>query len=158
MVGGAQCGAVVSGGGICPLRPSAQLRPVATDDTSNSTFLGAGQFPGGGLLYFAPPPSGSFTTPPRPGVGRNSLRGPGYFSVDMTLVKRFGLPVMPVLGENGGIELRANAYNVFNRTNLAPFNWRDREDNTQIQHPDFGRAIRVLSGRVVEFQARFSFD
>jgi len=157
VVGGAQCGAVVAGGGICPLRPSAQLRPIGTDDTSNSTFLGAGQFPGGGLLYFAPPPAGSFTTPPLPGVGRNSLRGPNYFSVDMTLVKRFGLPVMPVLGENSGIEIRANAYNVFNRTNLAPFNSRDREDNTQIQHPDFGRAIRVLSGRTLEFQARFSF-
>ncbi|HWW73969.1 MAG TPA: hypothetical protein VNZ44_01155, partial [Pyrinomonadaceae bacterium] len=113
------------------------------------------QFPGGGLTYFVPPPAGSFTTPPVPGVGRNSQRGPNYFSVDMTLVKRFAFPVLPLLGEGAGFELRANAYNVFNRTNLSPFNIKD--DNTQIQHPDFGRALHVLSGRVVEFQARFSF-
>ena len=156
VVGGSACGAVVAGGGVCPLRPSAQIRPPANDDTGNDAFLGAGQFPGGGLLYFTPPPAGAFTTPPRPGVGRNVFRGPNYFSVDMTLVKRFGFPGMPVLGENAGLEIRVNAYNVFNRTNLAPF--RANEDNTQIQHPDFGRALRVLSGRTTEVQARFSFE
>ncbi len=155
VVGGGSCGAVVAGGGVCPLRPIAQIRPPATPDTSNDIFLGAGQFPGGGLRFFTPPPSGFFTVPPRPGVGRNSFRGPGYFSVDMTVVKRFGLPAMPLLGENAGIEIRANAYNLFNRLNLAPFSAND--DNTQIQHPDFGRALRVLAGRVIEFQARFSF-
>ncbi|HXG66170.1 MAG TPA: TonB-dependent receptor [Blastocatellia bacterium] len=155
VVGGAACNAVVAGGGVCPLRPIAQIRGPATDSTSNDTFLGAGQFPGGGLLYFVPPPTGSFTVPPRPGVGRNSLRGPGYFSVDMTAVKRFGFPTMPVLGENAGIEIKVNAYNLFNRLNLEPF--QANADNTQIQHVDFGRAIRALSGRVVEFQARFSF-
>ncbi|HJQ35090.1 MAG TPA: TonB-dependent receptor [Pyrinomonadaceae bacterium] len=154
VVGGANCSAVVAGGGVCPLRPIGQIRE-GTGDTSNGTFLGAGQFPGGGLTYFVPPPAGSFTTPPVPGVGRNSQRGPNYFSVDMTLVKRFAFPTLPLLGESAGLELRANAYNLFNRTNLSPFNIKD--DNTQIQHPDFGRALHVLSGRVVEFQARFSF-
>ncbi|HXG92550.1 MAG TPA: TonB-dependent receptor [Blastocatellia bacterium] len=155
VVGGAACSAVVAGGGVCPLRPVRQIRPAATDSTSNDTFLGAGQFPGGGLLYFTPPPSGSFTVPPRPGVGRNSLRGPNYFSIDMTALKRFRFPSMPILGENAGLEIKANAYNLFNRLNLAPFSAND--DNTQIQHVDFGRALHALSGRVVEFQARFNF-
>ncbi|MGH9902596.1 MAG: hypothetical protein ACRD68_12380, partial [Pyrinomonadaceae bacterium] len=155
VVGGGACNAVVAGGGVCPLRPSGQIRPAATDDTSNDTFLGAGQFPGGGLLYFTPPPTGSFTVPPLPGVGRNSLRGPGYFSTDLTIVKRFGIPAMPVLGENAGLEIRFNAYNLFNRLNLEAFSIN--ADNTQIQHPDFGRALRALSGRTTEVQARFSF-
>ncbi|HWT01088.1 MAG TPA: carboxypeptidase regulatory-like domain-containing protein [Pyrinomonadaceae bacterium] len=156
VVGGSQCGAVVSGGqGVCPLRPIAQIMGPANDSTSNDTFLGAGQFPGGGLLYFTPPPTGSFNTPPPPGIGRNSFRGPNYFSVDTTVVKRFGLPLFPVLGENAGIEIRFNVYNLFNRTNLSPFGIND--DNTQIQHPDFGRALHVLSGRVTEIQARFNF-
>ena len=73
----------------------------------------------------------------------------------MTVVKRFGLPSFPVLGENAGIEIRFNAYNIFNRMNLTPFGIND--DNTQIQHPDFGRALHVLSGRVTEIQARFNF-
>jgi hypothetical protein len=82
-------------------------------------------------------------------VGRNSLRGPGYFSVDMTAMKRFKLK------ENAAIEIRANAYNLFNRLNLMSF--KANEDNTQIQNVDFGRAIHALSGRVAEIQVRFSF-
>lgn len=155
VVGGEQCRSVVPGGGVCPLRPSGQIREAASDNTSNDTFLGAGQFPGGGLVYFTPPPEGSFTLPPPPGVGRNSLRGPGYFTVDMTVVKRFGLPVVPVLRENAGIEVRFNAYNLFNRLNLEAF--RVNDDNTQIQNPVFGRALHALSGRTTEVQVRFSF-
>jgi len=155
VVGGASCSVAVAGGGVCPLRPIAQIKPAATGDTSNGTFLGAGQFPGGGLLYFTPPPSGSFTTPPRPGVGRNSFRGPGYFSTDMTVLKRFGLPSMRVLGEAAGIEIRYNIYNLFNRLNLQSFSAND--DNTQIQNVDFGRALHALSGRTSEIQVRFSF-
>jgi hypothetical protein len=126
-----------------------------TDDTSDDIFLGQGQFPGGGLLYFTPPPPGSFTVPPVPGVGRNYLTGPNYFNVDTTVVKRFGLPDFGFMGENAGIEIRMNVYNLFNTLNLEPF--RVKDDNTQIQHPDFGRALHVLQGRVIEFQARFSF-
>ncbi|MDQ3256515.1 MAG: hypothetical protein M3R15_21940, partial [Acidobacteriota bacterium] len=155
VVGGASCSSVVAGGGVCPLRPSGQIQSAASNDTSNDTFLGAGQFPGGGLTYFTPPPTGSFTLPPLPGVGRNSLRGPGYFSVDMTAVKRFGLPSAPVLGENAGIEIRFNAYNLFNRLNLEAF--RVNDDNTQIQNPAFGRALHALAGRTTEVQVRFSF-
>jgi hypothetical protein len=157
LVGGGQCNAVVAGGGVCPLRPIAQIKSAATEDTSNDTFLGAGQFPGGGLLYFTPPPSGSFTVPPRPGVGRNSFRGPRYFSVDMTALKRFGLPAMPFFGEGAYIEIRANAFNLFNKLNLAPFQTNGDNDNVQIQHPDFGRAIHALSGRVAEVQLRLNF-
>jgi hypothetical protein len=155
VVGGSACGVAVAGGGVCPLRPIDQIRPAANGNLGNDTFLGAGQFPGGGLTYFIPPPSGSFTAPPKPGVGRNSLRGPGYFSIDMTAIKRFKLPSKSFLGENAGIEIRANAYNLLNRLNLTPF--KINEDNTQVQHVDFGRAIHALSGRVAEVQVRFSF-
>ena len=48
VVGGSSCSSVVAGGGVCPLRPSGQIRGAASDDTSNDTFLGAGQFPAGG--------------------------------------------------------------------------------------------------------------
>ncbi|MEW5978771.1 MAG: TonB-dependent receptor [Acidobacteriota bacterium] len=154
VVGGGSCGAVVAGGGVCPLRPIAQIRS-AQGNTSNDLFLGTGQFSGGGLQYFTPPPAGTFTSPPRPGVGRNIFRGPGYFTADLTGLKRFSLPPVPFLGENPTIEIRANAYNLFNRLNLAPFSAND--DNTQIQHPDFGRALHALAGRVAEIQVRFTF-
>ncbi len=147
---------------MCPLRPIAQIRPAATNSTSNSTFLGPGQFPGGGLTYFTAPPkcdNDPTTTdppcapvPPRPGVGRNSLRGPGYFSVNMTALKRFG---MPILGEGAGIEIRGNVYNLFNTLNLESF--QADQDNTRVDHQDFGRALKVLSGRTAEIQVRLSF-
>ncbi|MCA1604463.1 MAG: hypothetical protein LC775_03055, partial [Acidobacteria bacterium] len=159
---GDECRVQVAGGGVCPLRPIAQIRPAATNSTSNSTFLGPGQFPGGGLTYFTLPPKcddDPTTTdppcapvPPRPGVGRNSLRGPGYFSVNMTALKRFG---MPILGEGAGIEIRGNVYNLFNTLNLESF--QADQDNTRVDHPDFGRALKVLSGRTAEIQVRLSF-
>ena len=153
--GGSLCQAAVAGGGVCPLRPIA-YSGGALDDTGNDVFMQpGGQFPGGPLQYFTPPPPGSFTEPPRPGVGRNSFRGPNYFSVDATMVKRFGLPAIPGLGNNANIEVRANAFNVFNNLNLKPFEFNNR--STQIENSDFGQAIEALAGRVVEFQARFSF-
>jgi len=40
--------------------------------------------------------------------------------VDLTLTKGFGLPNMPVLGENAKFELRMDACNVFNNLNFNP--------------------------------------
>ena len=153
--GGQLCQAVVAGGGVCPLRPVAYTGG-AVEDTSEEIFMRQfGQFPGGPLQYFTPPAAGSFDVPPRPGIGRNSFRGPGYFSVDAVLAKRFGFPAMPYLGSGAGLEIRANAFNLFNNLNLTPFNFNS--PSTQIENPDFGRATSALSGRVVELQARFSF-
>ena len=59
------------------------------------------------------------------------------------------------LGETAGIDLRANIFNLFNTLNLEPF-WFN-SDPTRINSVEFGLAQRALSGRVVEFQARFNF-
>jgi hypothetical protein len=158
LVGGGLCSAVVAGGGVCPLRPIAYAGGASTD-TGNDVFMRQyGQFPGGPLQYFTPPPAGSFDVPPRPGVARNSFRGPGYFAVDAALAKRFVLPALRGLGNNSGIEIRANAYNLFNNLNLRSFT-QDNIDtpSTRIDNADFGRATAALAGRVIEFQARFSF-
>jgi hypothetical protein len=153
--GGGLCQAAVAGGGVCPLRPIAYTGG-ALDDTSNEVFTQPfGQFPGGPLQYFTPPPPGSFTEVPRPGIGRNSFRGPNYLSVDATLSKRFGLPAIRGLGSSASLEVRANAYNVFNHLNLKPLEFNTR--STQIENPAFGQADKALAGRVVEFQGRFSF-
>ena len=56
--------------------------------------------------------------PQAPGIQRNSLRGPRYRDVDATISKAFGLPKMPILGENAQFEFRANSYNLFNNLNL----------------------------------------
>jgi hypothetical protein len=164
---------------ISPTRPTALLKP-SNGGTSNDSFITPNaNFPGlihqgdqvpdpanpgttisaqcsnsdpstrPGFPYFA------ICTPGAPGVGRNSFRGPGYFGVDLSVVKRFGLPHFRLLGENSALELRGNFFNVFNKLNLQPFSFGT--DNTKVETSLFGRSPGALSGRVIEFQARFSF-
>lgn len=89
---------------------------------------------------------------PTPGISRNSFDGPGYRDVDATLTKSFGLPSGRVIGEHGAIEIRADAFNLFNLTNL-----QSSSIVTDISLPNFGQAQNGLAGRIVNLQARFSF-
>jgi hypothetical protein len=85
---------------------------------------------------------------------RNALYGPRYLDLDAALVKSFGLPKMPVLGENAGIQFRANFYNLFNTLNL----WNLQTDIGQGgTGGHLGEAQQALGGRVIELEARFSF-
>ena len=97
--------------------------------------------------------SNPFANPPA--IGRNTFRGPKYFNVDMSFVKSFGLPEFGWLDENASLDLRFNFFNIFNTLNLAPFN--ALSDPTRVQLNTFGVATSALSGRVGEFQVRFSF-
>lgn len=133
---------------VCPSRPPRYFGG-ALEDTDNEAFIRpGGNFPGGGLAFFDPNnPGGTLL----PGIGRNSFRGPRYFSVDFSLGKRTGLPSF--LGEGAFLEVKANFFNAFNKLNLAPFEFFA----PTVDNPDFGRAQNALAGRVVELQARFSF-
>jgi hypothetical protein len=133
---------------VCPSRPPRYFGG-ALEDTDNEAFTRpGGNFPGGGLLYFDPNnPNGLLP----PGIGRNSFRGPRYFSVDMSLGKRTGLP--KILGEGAFLEVKANFFNAFNNLNLLPFKFFA----PNVDSRDFGRAQGALAGRVVELQARFNF-
>jgi len=130
----------------------------AGGSTSNDAFKTVAQsnFPNGGAAYFSPTtyPAGMFgsTLPPAPGVHRNSLNLPGYKGVDLTLSKGFGLPKVRVLGENARIELRMDAYNLFNNLNLNP-----NSISNNIQNANFGTITNALAARVVTLGARFSF-
>jgi hypothetical protein len=146
-----------------PLRPVAYTGG-ALQDTSNAAFIRqGGNFPfqssgangcsaiTPGLCYFTPPPEGqSDFRNVRPGIGRNVFRGPRYFSTDLSVVKQTAMPFLG-LGERANLDIRANFFNLFNQTNLAAI------PEVFIDSPNFGRATGGLSGRVVEFQARFSF-
>ena len=149
------CNVVYVGSGYCTLRPGAQIAK-GTGDTSNDTFKRTGgPFPRGGLAYFTVPTYPTTGAPPPPGVGRNSLHGPNYFDTDMDVQKRFGIPSNKILGENSGLTIRAMFFNIFNQTNLTPFNTGD--GNTQITSNTFGQSSQALGARTIEFQARFSF-
>jgi hypothetical protein len=89
---------------------------------------------------------------PAPGIGRNAFPGPNYRDVDMNLAKAFGLPKMPVLGENAKIEIKADFLNLFNILNINP-----STISTNITSANLGQASSALGSRIIDFQARFSF-
>ena len=96
--------------------------------------------------------------PSRPGVSRNSFTGPGYQDLDATVTKDFGLPRIRGLGEGARLEIRADAFNLFNETNL-----NSAAIVTNILLPNFGQVVSSgstnagLASRTVNLQARFSF-
>ena len=88
--------------------------------------------------------------PQVPGIGRNTFRGARYLNLDATISKSFGLPKMPVLGENAAFEFRANVYNLFNNLNVTNI-------QNVINSTYFGAAQNGMGSRTMELQARFSF-
>ena len=138
---------------ICPARPSLYFGGAGTD-TSNTAFITGSNFPGGGTKFFSTVGGTQQGATPRPpGVGRNSFRGPRYRDLDLTLGKKFGMPSF--FGEGANFEIKANFFNVLNLLNLVPFQFSS--SSTTVTDPNFGRSVGGLSGRVIEFQGRFSF-
>jgi hypothetical protein len=150
-----------------------QALPAAYAGGFNPNYRSNATVAGGGSAFFTPPnvsggvlftclfpnpdptacPAGQQglgPIPTIPGIHRNIFTGPGYFDVDGTLSKSFGLPTFKIIGENAKIEFRANFYNLFNKLNL--FN---PQNNILDQH--FGEAQNALGSRTIELQARFSF-
>jgi hypothetical protein len=162
------CNLVYANSNYCDLRPVG-YNGLGGTDYSNSTFQQFnGNFPNGALNYFLVPGISATGVPQPPAVGRNSLRGPNYFDVDITVQKSFGLPKMKIFGENAKFTIRADLFNIFNKLNLTPFtptsaNNSNPAANTLIStdgttsNPLFGQAQTALAGRIVEFQGRFSF-
>lgn len=97
-------------------------------------------------------PNPNQALPPPPGADRNSFTGPSYRDVDASLAKNFGLPHVRFLGEGAGLEIRADAFNLFNILNLNP-----GSVTNDVTAPTFGQDRSVLGGRTITLQARFSF-
>lgn len=156
--------------GYGTVRPAAVL-PGAGTSTDNQAFMHNTNpnYGGNGTTFFAGPtyitaPAFPAISPaPLPGIHRNSLSGPGYNDVDVSLAKGFGLPKMPILGESARFEIRADVYNFFNKINI---NTASIDGRLGSVNPDgsianfntnFGVAGNALGSRTVQLQARFSF-
>jgi hypothetical protein len=86
-------------------------------------------------------PAPNVALPGRPGLDRNAFVGPG-----------FGLPNNRITGENARLEIRADAFNLFNLQNLGPTNVTN-----DITSSFFGRDQVATGGRTITLQGRFSF-
>jgi Carboxypeptidase regulatory-like domain/TonB dependent receptor len=146
--------------GYTTLFPAAYLGG-AGNSVSNAQFetVANSNFPNGGAAYFSTPTYTAFggtasgtALPQAPGVARNSWTMPGYKDLDITLMKSFGLPNMRVLGENAKIDLRFDAYNLFNNLNLNP-----NDISNNINSSNFGTITGALAARVITLGLRFSF-
>jgi hypothetical protein len=152
--------------GDCDLR-AAKFLGGAGRSQGTSSFRSQPGHPGpnfanGGLAYFTAP-SVTYTTPwigqtpgsvgslpGTPGIGSNAFVGPRYTDVDLAATKAFGLPANKILGEGARIEIRANAFNLFNKINLSNV-------DTNITDNGFGRAQNVLGARTIEGEFHFKF-
>jgi hypothetical protein len=105
---------------------------------------------GGGTNYFSTtlPPLGVY----KPGIGRNSFRGPCYQDIDLSVAKEFAYD----FGDHHTLlRLQANMYNAFNELQLQPIG--NNSGGSNIQSPYFGYAQAADSGRVIEVLGRIQF-
>jgi hypothetical protein len=91
----------------------------------------------------------AFFTHPAPGtLGHLSLTpvdGPGYWNVDTALIKRIKFK------ERLGLELRLEAFNVFNHTNFSVPN------SLNIDDTDFGKINSTFDPRILQLAWKFTF-
>jgi hypothetical protein len=81
----------------------------------------------------------------RPGnVGSGAIRGPGRWNIDFSLGKNF------YLTESAKLQVRMDAFNAFNHTNLSSF-------PTDLTNSRFGKFTSTRGARVIQLNARFSF-
>jgi hypothetical protein len=73
------------------------------------------------------------------------VSGPGFWNADMALIKR------TKISETTNVELRLEAFNVFNHTNFSV-----NEDN-DINSTDFGKITSTFDPRILQFAVKFNF-
>jgi hypothetical protein len=150
---------VLGSGTVSPTRPLAYSGGVV-NGCSDNLFMNGSDFPNrgtggtaGGTNYFDITPPAS-TQNYRPGIGRNSFRGPCYQDVDISAAKEFAYD----FGEHHTfLRVQANMYNAFNILQLQPITNGNANNGANINNQYFGYAQGADAGRVIEFQARFQF-
>ena len=104
--------------------------------------------PDGSLSYVQWVDPNSFAAPPagQQGAERNSARGPGVNTVDLSIFKNFKIH------KNAGLEVRLEGFNIFD---TAQYNL----PNQTLGDPNFGRVTgtRLNTERQFQLAARFSF-
>ncbi|MBV8828882.1 MAG: hypothetical protein JO108_06595, partial [Acidobacteriaceae bacterium] len=89
----------------------------------------------------------AFSTPAQYTFGNSGtgiLVGPGYFNVDLSLVRHFPLT------ERFGLDLRSEWFNSFNRANFNP-------PNATIGTPQAGVISSTLPARIIQMAVKLSF-
>ena len=123
-------------------RPDEICDPNANAPHNYIAASGAGRPTWFNTACFAPVPQGAV----RPGnAGRNTVRGPGFFGWDTSLIKNFNVH------EGVRFQLRGEAFNVLNWVNPGSF------ASTNITSSSFGEIANYRAARRVQVAAKFTF-
>jgi hypothetical protein len=138
-------------------RPLTYLSGRATGPTTSNSFanytgdrnIGQVTRKGDGVYWLTPDEISRFSVPAAGEIGtggRNAFRGPRFFNLDLSLVKKFKLT------ERRAVSFRAEAYNLFNNANFgAP--------NANLATPaTFGKIpATVGNARIFQMALRYDF-
>jgi hypothetical protein len=128
---------------------------TATDPTSGSSYvnytgdrnIGSVMRQSDGVYWLTSEEIKRFSFPQAGEIGtggRNAFRGPRFFNVDISLVKKFRI------SERHAVSFRAEAYNLFNNANFAAPN--------ATLDPSFGKlSATVGNARVLQGALRYEF-
>jgi hypothetical protein len=92
-------------------------------------------------------------------VGRNSVRGPAFIGFDLALVRTFKM------GERYSLQVRAEAFNLFNHTNFVggfapagqPAGASYSGVSTTLNSSSFGQIASAYDPRILQFAMKFYF-
>ena len=125
-------------------RPDMVCDPRASQPKQFTTVTGTGKPTWFNTACFQPVPNGAV----RPGnAGRGVIRGPGYFNIDASLVKNFGLSKE----DRVKLQLRGEAYNILNWVNPSAF------ASTNITSTLFGEVNSFRAARRIQIALKLTF-
>ena len=158
-----------------PVSPTAQtISPVRPYSYTGNFNAGCGndQYRNGtaykGVFQVTVPAGAAY----RPGIGRNSFRGPCYQDIDLGIAKEIPLHI---IGERGLFRFQAQAFNLNNKLNFAPYTFNTAPSQisgtptstgqvfvgkggaTANSDTSFAVPLAASAGRVIEFNARVQF-
>ena len=153
---------------IGPVRPYGYTGNENPGCGTNSAFENGTAF--NGTFQVTTPTGATY----RPGIGRNSFRGPCYQDIDVGVAKEIPLHI---IGERGLFRFQAQAFNVNNKLNLAPFTFNTGPSQlngaltatgqlytgnniptgSRNGATNFAVPLAASAGRVIEFNARVQF-
>lgn len=127
--------------GITPQRPNQVLPNVYCADRNINCWMSS--------AAFANPAPGTYGN-----LGNNSLEGPGYFDVDLSLSRQF------IVHEKQYFEIRAETFNIENRANyLNPgaAGIAGGASNSALNSSTFGKIQSDVQPRIMQFAVKYNF-
>jgi len=123
-----------------PCRPNVTTYEFSTDPENNIVGPTAANFSFASSVINLRNPQGDYY--------RGKFRGPGYWNVDFSLFKDVKLPWFTAEGSK--LQLRAEAFNLFNHTNYD-------NPNTTLTSVNLGKSFAAGANRQIQFGLKFIF-